>query len=285
MITTTLTFAMHILIASYQGVRTVGRLLSNAVQYSNMASVKCKINFDTKHLSKGDPLPPYNGKLRVYNMRFCPFAQRTMLAILAKQIDCDVINVDLADKPEWLTSKSPFGKVPALEIDDSKTICESLITVEYLDQVYPQRPLLPKDPYQQAIDKIIVQSTGPIESLYIKQVKFPESITEDNYIAYHKALQFIEDNLKIRNTKFIGGNEPGYADYMIWPFFERLRLFDNHDKMRIDESKYPLLVEYVKNMLNDPTVMEYQVPLDIFSKFQSAFTKGEKPHFDILIDN
>lgn len=58
----------------------------------------------------GDPLPPYNGKLRIYNMRYCPYAQRTVLVLNAKKIDYEVVNIDLVDKPEWLTSKSLFGK-------------------------------------------------------------------------------------------------------------------------------------------------------------------------------
>lgn len=58
----------------------------------------------------GDPLPPYNGKLRVYNMRYCPFAQRTILALNAKQIDYEVVNIDLIQKPEWLPRKSPLGE-------------------------------------------------------------------------------------------------------------------------------------------------------------------------------
>lgn len=61
-------------------------------------------------LISGDPLPPYNDKLRVYNMRYCPYAQRTMLALIAKQLDYEVVNIDLTDKPDWLTEKSAFGK-------------------------------------------------------------------------------------------------------------------------------------------------------------------------------
>lgn len=60
----------------------------------------------------GDALPPYNGKLRIYNMRYCPYAQRTILALIAKDIDFEVVNVHTQDKPEWLTRKSAFGKKP-----------------------------------------------------------------------------------------------------------------------------------------------------------------------------
>ena len=33
--------------------------------------------------------------------RFCPYAQRTILTLLAKQIPFDVVNINLKSKPEW----------------------------------------------------------------------------------------------------------------------------------------------------------------------------------------
>lgn len=43
-------------------------------------------------------------------MRFCPFGQRTMLALIAKGIDYELVNIDLTAKPEWYESKSAFSK-------------------------------------------------------------------------------------------------------------------------------------------------------------------------------
>lgn len=42
-------------------------------------------------------------------MRFCPYAQRTILALNAKNVDYEVVNVDLVNKPEWFPRKSPLG--------------------------------------------------------------------------------------------------------------------------------------------------------------------------------
>ncbi len=39
-------------------------------------------------------------------MRFCPFAERTMLVLLAKKIPFNVINVNLKKKPAWFTGIS-----------------------------------------------------------------------------------------------------------------------------------------------------------------------------------
>lgn len=289
MITSTVSLAMHLIYSSFQGVRVISQVLEYVLPYTgvpfrNMSAIKDSrnINFNTKHLRKGDPLPPFNGKLRVYNMRYCPYAQRTILALNAKQIDYEVVNIDLIDKPEWLTTKSAFAKVPAIEIAEDVTIYESLVTVEYLDEVYPKRPLLPQDPLKKALDKIIVEASAPIQSLFIKILKFSDTVNEEHVAAYHKALDFIQEQLKNRGTVFLDGSEPGYADYMIWPWFERLRAFAHDERVRLEPSKYSLLLEYIDNMLKDSAVSQYLIPLEILAKFHEAYTKKERPNYELL---
>ena len=46
--------------------------------------------------------------------RFCPYAQRTVLCLNAKDIDYEVINCALMTKPEWLWDFNPIGKVPVM---------------------------------------------------------------------------------------------------------------------------------------------------------------------------
>ncbi|XP_013190849.1 pyrimidodiazepine synthase [Amyelois transitella] len=277
MIVSTFTFAVHALMSSFRVLAPVVHLLEYALPMRNMASkaVKGKVNFNTKHLRKGDPMPPFTGKLRVYNMRYCPYAQRTMLALIAKGIDYEVVNVNLVDKPEWFLARSAFGKVPALEIRDGVTIYESLVTVEYLDDVYPQRPLLPKDPITKAYDKIIIEATGPIHNLFYRLIRTPETVTNEHVEAYHKALKFIEDQLKERGGKFLGGSQPGYADYMIWPWFERIQLIDVDDRLKIDTQKFKVLSEYIDNMFQDPAVSQYVVPKEIMNQFFISYKSGD----------
>jgi glutathione S-transferase len=54
-----------------------------------------------------------------------------------------------SQKDEWL-ARSPIGKVPILELDGGRRIAESEVICEYLEEAYPQKPLLPKDPYERA---------------------------------------------------------------------------------------------------------------------------------------
>ncbi len=55
-----------------------------------------------------------------------------------------MIEVDLKNKPEELWELNPYGKVPVL-VDDDVVVYESAIINEYLEEKYPQIPLMPKD--------------------------------------------------------------------------------------------------------------------------------------------
>ncbi|CAL8297434.1 unnamed protein product [Merluccius merluccius] len=112
-----------------------------------------------KSFAKGSaaPGPVSDGSIRLYSMRFCPFAQRTRLVLHAKGIKHDIVNINLKDKPDWFIEKNPLGLVPTLETPSGQVIYESPITCEYLDEVYTDNKLLPADPFQKAQQKMLME--------------------------------------------------------------------------------------------------------------------------------
>lgn len=82
-----------------------------------------------------------------------------------------------------------------------------------------------------------------VTTLFFGYMRCPESVTDDMHVAYYKTLEFLQEELKSRGTKFLGGGHPGYVDYMIWPWFERILTMDGLDgRMAIDPVKYKLFV-------------------------------------------
>jgi glutathione S-transferase len=51
---------------------------------------------------------------------------------------------------EDFLARTPLGKVPFLELDGGRRLAESDVIIEYLEDTYPQKPLLPKDVFQRA---------------------------------------------------------------------------------------------------------------------------------------
>ena len=55
-----------------------------------------------KHLTKGSAFPPLiEGKLRFYQTAYCPFAHRCRLALHAKNVKYDPVDINTDNMPEW----------------------------------------------------------------------------------------------------------------------------------------------------------------------------------------
>ena len=76
------------------------------------------------------------------------------------------VNCNLSQKPEFLLERNPNGKVPVLEIN-GKVFIESSIINDLLDDLYPDPPLYPKDPYAKAEDKIFMEEYSSKVFIYV----------------------------------------------------------------------------------------------------------------------
>lgn len=94
-------------------------------------------------------------EVELFSATVCPFAQRSRLVLLEKGIEFKLIEIDLQHKPADFLQISPYGKVPVLR-HGSARVWESAIINEYLEEVFPQPPLLPAEPAGRAISRISI---------------------------------------------------------------------------------------------------------------------------------
>ncbi len=83
------------------------------------------------------------------------YYNKVKLVLLEKEIPFEEKLVWVDTTPELL-AKSPLGKIPYLDFG-SHTLCESQVIVDYLENAYPQNPLLPKDPLAAAKVRELMQ--------------------------------------------------------------------------------------------------------------------------------
>lgn len=92
--------------------------------------------------------------MKLYNYFRSSAAYRTRIAFNLKGIQPDTVEVDLRapvndqQKPGY-RSINPQALVPALTVEDT-TIAQSLAIIEYLDETYPDPPLMPRSPVNRA---------------------------------------------------------------------------------------------------------------------------------------
>jgi len=89
--------------------------------------------------------------LKLYDFPQCPFGQKTRIVLAEKQLDWQMVLVDLRKNeqhsPEF-AAMNPFHKVPVLvddeEGDGRTVIYDSTVINEFLEDEYPEPPLLPQ---------------------------------------------------------------------------------------------------------------------------------------------
>ncbi|XP_050504812.1 pyrimidodiazepine synthase-like [Diabrotica virgifera virgifera] len=237
----------------------------------------------TKHLTVGSVEPPRTeGLLRLYSMKFCPYVQRVKLVLKAKNIPHDVVNINLFKKPEWYSKINEKKLVPAI-LDGDKIVVESLDIADYLDKKYPENPLYPADPAAKQQIKDIINKAGVAMGLFTNLLLGKEEHPAEEWAKLLlEALQPLEEALSQRGTPFFGGDKPGMADYMIWPWAEKAGCIGIklQQKLPLIDSDIPVLRKWRKDMKNDPICKALYISSEKFWKIAKSKIDGEEPAYD-----
>lgn len=86
-------------------------------------------------------------------IKLCGFAasnyyNKVKLVLIEKKIDFEE-ELIWPDRSVELLRRSPLGKIPYIETEQG-SLCESQVILEYLEDQYPDFPLLPENPYSVA---------------------------------------------------------------------------------------------------------------------------------------
>lgn len=176
---------------------------------------------------------------------------RTRIAMNLKGLDYDYIAINLAQdeqlKNEFL-SLNPQGLVPVLQADDL-LLFQSPAILEWLEEVYPKNPLLPKDAagrmQVRALSAMIGCDIHPLNNRRVLQYLRNElSVDEAEVIKWcnrwiSEGFAALEKRLVADKTrgKFCYGDSPTFADCYLIPQVSSARRFE------VDLNPYPNIVQ------------------------------------------
>jgi len=176
-------------------------------------------------------------------------AYRVRIALNLKGVSYDTIPIHLQKegginrKPEF-RAINPHMRLPALRLDSGDVLIQSLAIIEYLDDIYPQPPLLPRDPIAKAkvraIAEVIACDIHPLNNIgplrYLKNVLGQDQSKIDAWYHHwiHDGFQAIEEMISPGPYTF--GSEVTLADICLVPQVYNAR------RLKTPLDKYPKIV-------------------------------------------
>ncbi|KAL5731737.1 glutathione transferase [Ranunculus cassubicifolius] len=181
------------------------------------------------------------------------FGVRVQIALAEKGIEYEYKEETLQPKSDLLLKMNPIHKKIPVLIHNGKPVCESLVIVQYIDEVWNDKaPLMPKDPYKRAtarfwadfVDKKIYPSGSKIWS-----AKGEELVTAKD--EFMENLKLLEGELG--DQAYFGGESFGYLDVALIPFYSWFYTIEYLGKFSI-EAECPKLVAWAKRCMEKESV-------------------------------
>lgn len=174
----------------------------------------------------------------VYEHPLSPYAQKVKLALLEKGVAFTSRNLVLltdAHREEFFTS-SPRGEVPLL-VDDGFAVFDSSIILEYIEDRWPNPPLLP----EMATDRARVRMLEDVMDTHfeantwglseVKHFRRAEGALAEklNRFATSELEQWLDWlDRQLGEAEWFNGDRFGWADVCVVPFVNGATRFDIH---------------------------------------------------------
>jgi glutathione S-transferase len=212
--------------------------------------------------------------MKLYGALASPYVGRVVLTARAKGIDLPLeMPANGLKSPEFL-ALNPAGKMPTLEVSGN-SIPESTVVCEYLDDAYPQKPLLPKDPYERARARLLgrmtdvyVMSHAGAVFKHMNPASRNQAELDAATAAVRKGCEYVEHFMA--PGPFAAGKSLTLADCVMLPSFEMLHWLFNALGERPPFDELPRLTKWWTTMHSEPMTggfaTEYRAAFENFMK-------------------
>lgn len=185
---------------------------------------------------------------KLYSFRRCPYAMRARMALFYAQIEFQIIEIELKNKPAEMLAYSPKGTVPVLITDQEQVIDESLEIMQWaLKQNDPDDWLW--------ADLSLIQDNDTWFKKALDRYKYPSRYPdEDCSHARDTVLKFFEQLDKILKTsKYLACDTKTMIDIAIFPF---IRQAANTDRQWFDALPLAALQNWLSGLLEMPLFLK-----------------------------
>ncbi len=197
---------------------------------------------------------------RLYSFRRCPYAMRARLGIVFAELQVELREIVLKNKPAQMLAVSPKGTVPVLELAEGgsatrRVIEESSEILEWALQQNDPHGLLKTDLV--SAHALIEQNDQQFKH-WLDRYKYADRYPQFSQREYRQQgevfLQVLEELLG--KNSYLLGDTISIADIGIMPF---VRQFAHVDRDVFDRLPYPYLQQWLKDWLEHPAFQQVMI--------------------------
>ncbi|KAK6931030.1 hypothetical protein RJ641_002823 [Dillenia turbinata] len=182
-----------------------------------------------------------------------PFGVRVRIALAEKGIKYEYREEDLKNKSDLLLKMNPAHKKIPVLIHNKKPVCESLIAVQYIDEVWKEKcPLLPSHPHERAISRFWADYID--KKVYQLGRTMCATKGEEHEAAkmeFRECLKLLESQLG--DKPYFGGDTFGYVDVALVPFYCYFGAYETYGNLSM-EAECPKLLAWAKRCVQRESV-------------------------------
>jgi len=200
--------------------------------------------------------------IELISFDLCPFVQRSVITLKKKNIDFNIIYIDLADKPDWFLKISPLGKVPVLRYGDD-VIFESAIINEFLDEITGDA-IMPAEPLTKAKQRGWIEYASQV---LVDQYLMSTAVTATDYEKHAESLKQKLTRLEneVSDQGFFHNDTFSLIDSAIAPLFTRLDILAKQFNQTFLQG-FPKLVALSKSLVEKDYVTN-----SVISNFEEVY--------------
>ncbi|CAL2280347.1 unnamed protein product [Prunus armeniaca] len=177
-----------------------------------------------------------------------PYPYRVIWALKLKGVKYEYIEDDVYNKSDLLLQSNPVHKMVPVFFHGGKIIAESTVILEYIEETWPQNPLLPNDPYARAMARFwmkFLDDKRKIGDEHAKAVKDAQEI-----------MTILEQH-SLGQNKFFNGDEIGMTDLVFGLITFWLEVMEEAAGVQVLEvNRFPRLQAWIKNFKEVPVIKE-----------------------------
>lgn len=218
-------------------------------------------------------------QITIHHIPVCPFSQRLEILLTLKG-RCDAVRFSVVDitkprDPALLAKTRGVTALPVLERPDGRIIRESLVILQYLEDIFPEPRIQQRDPYRRAVENMLVRLEGDFATagyvMVMNQDPARRGALQEVMLKHYARLDaFLQEHAPAGTFLF---ETFGWAEAVFTPLFMRFWFLEYYEAFHLpDEPGFARVRSWRDACLAHPAAQ--QVTREEIVKLYYDYAKG-----------